>query len=109
MMVDYIDDGLTVNDWNNEDIRAALKTCRRFPGDRACRERLQRLLEKRRRYRSDEPMTVYLMDVGEGNQWFESMEDVQSWLDNAEPDTPYTYETGTMTGREFGNLRCSGY
>lgn len=92
----------TMSSFNNSEIRYYLLLCRRFPGDARWRELLHEELELRRAYRSDEPRTVYKVD----DTWYFTKEDAQTWIDNMVWDEPPTMTTGTMTGREFGRLRC---
>lgn len=97
----------TVEAFNRNEIHNYISLLRRHPGDKLYIERLQECLETRRFHRSDEPVTVYLVDFGGGDKvYFRTMEAAQPWIDEVDWDDAPTVTTAVKTGREMGLMYC---
>lgn len=96
----------TVEVFNNNEIRHCIQMLRLYPNEKLYRNRLQERLEERRFHRSDEPVTVYLVDFGGDQVYFRTMEDAQPWIDEMDWDEPPIVTTAIRTGREMGQMHC---
>jgi len=100
-------DRLTMAQDNNDSIKAYFRI-RKMYGSLSYHQgqRLQRLLETRKLYRSDEPMKVWVIKDAYGEFNMVCLEDdFNDYMSEYHSeDTPVKWHNETMTGREFGNL-----
>lgn len=99
---------MTMAQDNTMTLRQWLRWRRRFPDKwgHLHLERVQYLLQQREYYRSDKPMTVWVLDEGSaGSTIFDNEDEFKSYIEEFyDDDCPPDWHTETMTGREYGNL-----